>query len=382
MEFFSTFAPFFLAVIFVVINGVPQLAYAAARGFLLKPTAFAYFVGAIGNALTGSVTPIAGQAETITIASIKKNVRNNISALIFAAIIMMILALFGGVSAIAAFAGDAVVLGMMSGVGLILASVAWDMFEQEKRTAAVSIISALITYALTLDSPNKVVYTIAVSVLVSTIDFVFIQKKRVDLNAAAKEDGRIIENVMSDNGKFWTKEFWAEFKIIKPAFSRDALFGALSLMCINIGANTAFGNITASIANTTQNLDHLTFINSLADIPSALFGGAPIEAIISGTAGSPFPVAAGIVMMIVTGALLFAGLVGKISKYLPSQSIAGFLLAIGFFLTFLPNLSAVSVGVNPVQGYAALGVTIWSKNPFLGMAAGIGVRYIGIFFGL
>ena len=379
---FSDLIPFSLAVIFVIINGIPQLAYAAARGFLLKPTAFAYFVGAIGNALTGSVTPIAGQAETITIASLNKNVRNNISALIFAAVGMMALSFFGGVSRIADFVGPAAVFGMMSGVGLILAGVSWDMLWQEKRTTAISIVAALLTYALTLNSPNKVVYTIAVSVLISTFDFVFIQKKRIDLKTLALEGGRELVNTMSDNGKFWTKQYWSEFKIISPVFNRSVLLGALSLMCLNIGANTAFGNITASIAGTTQNLDHLTFINSLADIPSAIFGGAPIEAIISGTAGAPAPVLCAIVMMALTGALLLAGLVGKISRYLPSQSIAGFLLIIGFFLTFTPNLAAVSATPAPIQGYMALGVTVWSKNPFLGMLAAVAVRYLGMFVGL
>lgn len=72
MEFWQSIGPFLLAVVAVIINGVPQLLYAQARGFALKPAGFAYLVGAIGNLLTGSVTPISGQAETITVASVKK----------------------------------------------------------------------------------------------------------------------------------------------------------------------------------------------------------------------------------------------------------------------------------------------------------------------
>ena len=30
----------------------------------------------------------------------------------------------------------------------------------------------------------------------------------------------------------------------------------------------------------------------------------------------------------------------------------------------------------------ALGVTAWSKNPFLGMVVGVLVRYLGAYFGL
>ncbi len=158
--------------------------------------------------------------------------------------------------------------------------------------------------------------------------------------------------------------------------------GALSLVMLNIGANISFGGITASIAGATQNYDHLSFINSLADFPSALFGGPPIEAIISGTAGAPWPVACGIVFMFAMGILILLGVIGRLGRYLPSQSIAGFLLVIGFALTFAPNLSAVSNSDHPVSGYIALGVTAWSKNPFIGMVVGILVRYLGSYVGL
>lgn len=86
--------------------------------------------------------------------------------------------------------------------------------------------------------------------------------------------------------------------------------------------------------------------------------------------------------MLVTGALILAGVIGRLGKYLPSQSIAGFLVVIGFALTFAPNLSAVSGSDHPMSGYIALGVTAWSKNPFLGMVAGLAVRFFGSFIGL
>ncbi|NLT40422.1 MAG: xanthine/uracil permease [Clostridiales bacterium] len=380
MEFIASIGPFILAVIAVIINGIPQLLYAEARGFALKPAGFAYLVGAFGNLFTGSVTPISSQAETITVASIKKNLRNNLSSILLAAVLMMILAAFGGVTRIADFAGVAIISGMMSGVGLILAGVSWDMFNQERRTALVSIISAVAAYAIFLNSANKVVWTIFISVVVSTADYLFLQKRRVDLSAEM-EEGRE-QYRMSNEWRFWKKDYWSDFKLIKPTFNLSVLLGALSLVMLNIGANISFGGITASIAGTSQNFDHLSIINSLADIPSALFGGPPIEAIISGTAGAPWPVACGIVFMLVTGILVLVGIIGRLGRYLPSQSIAGFLLVIGFALTFAPNLSAVAQSDNPIGGYMALGVTAWSKNPFLGMVVGILVRYLGAYVGL
>ncbi|MEL7609626.1 MAG: xanthine/uracil permease [Bacillota bacterium] len=369
---------FILAVVFVAINGITQLSYAASLGYALKPTSFAYFVGAIGNLLTGSVTPIAGQAETLTLAGLIKKMGERVSALLIAAIIGIIMGITGSVSIIANFAGPSVVSGMMSGVGLILSMVAIEMFSQEKRTGSISIASAIVIWALTHD----VVYTVAGSVLISTIDFALVQKRRVDLRLVAESNGQTTENLQSDDWKFWTKGYWQEFKLIKPIFNTAAILGALSFICLNIGSNTAFGNITASIAGTTQNLDHLTIINSFADLPSILFGGAPIEAIISGTAGAPWPVAAGIVMMLLTGVLLLTGVVGKMSKYVPAQSIAGFLLVIGFVLTFVPNLNGAMATDSPVQGIVALGVTAITKNPFLGMVFGVLARYLGALVGI
>ena len=199
MPWLADLGPFLLAVIFVTVNGITQLSYAASLGFALKPTSFAYFIGAIGNAFTGSVTPIAGQAETLTVSGLEKDMRNRISSLFVAAIAMIILGLFGGVNKIATFAGQVVVTGMMSGVGLILSSVGIDMFVQEKRTGIISIVSALVTYALTIKSPNAVVYTVAVSVFVSTLDFAFLQKRRIDLHAIAQANGQSTDQIMSDN---------------------------------------------------------------------------------------------------------------------------------------------------------------------------------------
>ena len=285
MDFFANLGAFGLAVIAVIINGVPQLLYAQARGFAIKPAGFAYLIGAFGNLLTGSVTPISSQAETITVASVNKNLRNNVSAILLAALLMCILGLCGGVNMIAEFAGPAVVAGMMAGVGLMLAGVTLDMFGQEKRIVLVSVVSALAAYVLFLNDGNKVVWTIFISVVVSTVDFLFLQKRRVNMETLVEEGREAAQ--MSNEWRFWKKEYWSDFKLIKPTINVKVVLGALSIMMLNVGANISFGGITASIAGTTQNYDHLSIINSLADVPSALFGGPPIEAIISGTAGAP-----------------------------------------------------------------------------------------------
>ena len=380
METLTNLGAFLLAVVAVIINGVPQLLYAQARGFAIKPAGFAYLIGAFGNMLTGSVTPISSQAETITVASVNKNLRNNVSSILLAAVLMVIIGLCGGVNLIADFAGPAVVAGMMSGVGLMLAGVTFDMFGQEKRTTIVSVVSALIAYMIFLNDGNKVVWTIFISVVVSTLDFLFLQKRRIDMSTLVEEGREAVE--MSSEWRFWKKEYWSDFKVIKPVMNMGVIMGALSIMMLNVGANISFGGITASIAGTTQNYDHLSIINSLADVPSALFGGPPIEAIISGTAGAPWPVMCGVVFMLATAVLILTGVIGRLGKYLPAQSISGFLFVIGFMMTFVPNLTACVGSEGSMSGFTALGVTALTKNPFLGMVAGILVKFFGSFVGL
>ena len=53
--------------------------------------------------------------------------------------------------------------------------------------------------------------------------------------------------------------------------------------------------------------------------------------------------------------------------------------------TGLAGLQSVAASEEPkdsVCGYVALGITAWSKNPFLGMVAGVVVRYCSAYIGL
>ena len=76
-----------MAVIGVVLNGLPQGLLALAYGFASVPTALAFFVGAIGNTVTQSVAPISFQAETIVLAgTMGKNMRERLSMVFFAGV--------------------------------------------------------------------------------------------------------------------------------------------------------------------------------------------------------------------------------------------------------------------------------------------------------
>ena len=405
---FTDLSTFAIAVIFVAVNGLTMLAWAAAQGYKMKPTAFAFFVGAVGNLLTGSVTPISGQSSILTVSHFMKNVNERMTALLIAVIVMVPLGLTGMVTRIADFAGQPVIWGMMAGVGLMLLGISLDMLKQARRTAAISIISALATHVYFINNPSShaLVYVIAVSVTLATIDFAFLQKnpetgklgRRVDILKMARESGYNGDMEQNENPRFWTKEYWADFKILKPKLSINAIYFALAFICLNIGTNIAFGNITAGMAGQAQNMDHLTVINSLADIPSVIFGGAPVGAIISATAASPWPVIAGVIMMLLCALLLLLGLMTKAVKYVPVQAIAGFLLIIGFFSTLVPNIrnvffmggplavqdgmlvERIFTSMDVVQAMTALALTAATKNPFIGLVGGIAVYYVGQHF--
>ena len=356
-----------LAVIFVIVNGCTQVFYAQKKGYKIKPTAFAYFVGAIGNLVTGNVVPISAQAETITVSGEIKEPRDRITALLLAAVIGVIFGFTGLTTKIVEFAGTTVIYGMMAGVGLILCTTSVSMFKTDWRTCLISLVAAIGMYMLTKD----VVYTIAVSVLLSVLDFTLLRKKRVD----------VIDNE-STEWRFWRRDYWSDFKLVKPRFTVWTILGALSLVCLNIGSNISFGTISAGMAEVTPNFDAITVINSLADIPSVMFGGMPLEIIISGTCATHWPLLAGILMMVISGILLFCGVMNKLSKWVPAESICGFLFVIGFSLTLIPNLMSVASSENPIEGVVAAAVTMITKNAFLGIVAGILTKFSMTLWGL
>jgi len=409
---FGDFTALVLAVIFVAINGLTMLAWAAQMGYKMKPTAFAFFVASVGNLFTGNVVPLSGQSSILTVSNFVKNTNERVAALLIAVVVMVVAGIMGWVTAIAEWAGNPVLWGMMAGVGLMVSQISVDMISQEKRTGAISFATALVTFWLTLGDPNQLVYVIAVSVTVSTLDFLFLQKnketgklgRRVNYSNLAKSNGFTGDmDEDTEENRPWKKKFWSGFKMTKPKFGLLALYYSLAFICINIGTNIAFGTITAGFGPRDAegallnplNIDALTVINSVADIPTVLFGGMPIEAIISATAQTAWPVLAGVLMMLLLGFLCLFGLINKLVKFVPVQSLAGFLFIIGFFSTLVPQLRNVIQGATPppnfatgevlgaeaiVSGITAMTVTAITKNPFIGLICGVAIRYIGAAF--
>lgn len=347
----------FLAAIGVVLNGIPQGLLALAYGFASVPTAIGFMVGAISCAALGSVVPISFQAETIVLAgTMGKNLKERLSMIFFAGLTMIILGGTGLLSSIVNYAGDTIIHGMMAGVGFMLAKISIDMVKSNFLVGSVSLVTAFIVYFF---GGRNLVYTIIFSLIISSIASK-LAKQNLESNNVVEEKGKLV--------------------LHKPIFNLNVFRGALALSCLTIGANIAFGNITSSIVGKPLNIDHLTIYSGIADATSSLFGGGPVEAIISATASAPHPVASGVIMMVIMAAILFAGLLPKIGKFVPSESIAGFLFILGSVVT-VGGDAPLAFSTSPVLGGVTMVVTAVT-DPFVGMVSGIILRTVMTFIGM
>lgn len=349
-----------LAAISGVLNGLPQGLLAMTFGFASVPTAIAFVIGAFGNTVTSNVAVISFQAETITVAgTMGKNIRERLSMIFFGAFIMLLIGLFGLMEIIIDWIGPVITNGMMAGVGIILSKVAWDMAKSDKTVGISSFVSALIVYIATKD----LVYTITISVVLSSLIHFFVEKEKTGI-----PEGTTLE------------KFQPQKLMLTPMVIR----GALAMACLNIGANIAFGKINGEIANTDVDIDTITIISSLADMASSLFGGGPVEVIISATAAAPHAVLSGVIMMLLMAIILFLKLLPKIGKYVPSTSIAGFLFVLGAIVTLPGNAAAALTGEG--AGSSLIGgvtmVVTAIADPFLGMLAGAIMQFLLGFFGV
>jgi len=347
-----------LAAIGVVFNGVPMMIYAMGYGFLAAPTAIGYAIGAGGMLIAGPVTPISIQARTIAlVGTMGKNLKERLSMSLFAGLLMAVVGAFGLIHAVMEFAGERIVFAMQAGVGIMLAQVAISMIKSDRFTGIISLATALVLWVWT----GNLVYIIVVSVVASSAAFLIKNKKPIE----------IVEE---------------KYKLSyhKPVINYNVIRGALALACLTVGSNIAFGNITAGMSGSTANIDALTVFSGLANL-SAIFGGAPVESIISATGAAPNPLLSGVLMMVILGVIMVTGLLPKIARFVPMQSIAGFLFVIGAFLTTPVNavaaFSGAAAGAEQFAVGLALIVTVLA-DPFIGLASGTLFLRIAPLFGM
>jgi AGZA family xanthine/uracil permease-like MFS transporter len=232
------------------------------------------------------------------------------------------------------------------------------MIKQNRLVSGVSMASALIVYFAT----NDLIWTIAVSVILSTIAHLIRAKVTGD-------SGNTLEVDMS-------KEKFIPLKLtVNPHIVRSVL----AVCTLQIGGNIAYATITAGIAGDKANVDAITVYSGLADSASSFFGGGPVEAIISGTAAAPHPLLSGVLLAAIVSAIFLTKTITKIAKYIPAETISGFLFTLGAFAVF-PSDAASALSEDPVVGGCVIIVTSFS-DPFIGMVSGIVLKYAIAFLG-
>lgn len=341
-----------------VLNGVTQSVMAMAFGFAMLPSAFAYMVGMIGCIVFNSSVPISFQAETIALAgAMGKDRRERLSMVLLAGLGMTVLGALGLLEDIVAFAGSNVTAAMMAGVGLVLTKISIDMVRSDHRLGGISMVMGVITYAFTRD----LVYTCVVSIIASSAAY----------RLTGGEAGGIVQ----------TEE---RLSFALPGFSWSILRGTLALMCITIGGNIAFGQVSGSISNLEVNVDHISIYSGLADACSALFGGSPISVVISSTAAAPHAKWSAVIMMGIMTAILLSRQLPRLIKYIPSAAVSGTLFILGAVMTVPSNLQAAYGNASAGSALASsitLVVTAFT-DPFLGLVAGIVVNLLAAPLGL
>lgn len=341
----------FLAAVAVVINGLPQALLALTYGFAAFPTALAFFVGSAGMLMFNQVAPISFQAESIVMAgTLGKDRNERLNIVFFTGVVMAILGALGVLETVTAFIGLPILNAMMAGVGITLAKVAVDMTKADPLAGGVALAVALVVYFLTDD----LIYTIILSVVVSSVLWAVVNRRKIAENPAP---------VNLEHERFSLLKFHLTPKMVR---------NILALCTLQIGGNIAYAGITGGLAEQAVNVDYVTIYSGIGDSVSALFGGGPVEAIISGTAVAPNPKISGILMMLILAAVLLTRTMPKIAKFVPNQCIGGFLFVLGAIVVFPGNAVSAMQEAPLVAGVTTI-VTA-TTDPFVGMVAGIAVR--------
>ena len=348
----------FLAAIAVVINGLPQALLALTYGFAAFPTALAFLVGSAGMLIFQQVAPISFQAESIVMAGTLGRDRNErLNIVFFTGLIMAILGALGILELITGFIGLPILNAMMAGVGITLAKTAIDMIKADPLAGGISLAVALVVYFFTAD----LIYTIILSVVISSILWAIVNRRK------------IAENPVPVNLEH------ERFQLLKVHITPRLVRNVLALCTLQVGGNIAYAGITGGLAEQAVNVDFVTIYSGIGDAVSALFGGGPVEAIISGTAVAPSPIISGILMMLILAAILLTKTLPRIAKFVPSQCIGGFLFVMGTIVVF-PDNAVSALQQSPVVAGVTTIVTA-TTDPFVGMLAGIVVRALTALLG-
>ena len=363
-------------------------------GWAAKPTGIGFIVGLVFLLGFRSLAPVSFEVESLTIVSriAKREWHIMIYAVILAGIIGAILGAIGAYSTIVEFIGPAIQYGMMTGVGIVLAIVAVDLIKENKMIGIISAASAFLVYFATRSDPSAIIYALAVSVVISVIVGRFrkfdpilpdIKREKIHLVLPWKKFGQLFRSYQSYEVSDSNAGSQKTTTVIKRLTRSDKILivrAALTLLALRVETSIAYPSIDYDIAGVPQVtgsgasiFDATNIIAGLAGFTSAIFGGAPLEPIISGTAAAPNPILAAALMMAFAAVILLLGLMGRAARYVPLQAVTGFLLLLGTLIIF-PENAPLAMESDPLVGGVTAVVTAATMDPFIGMIAGLIVK--------
>lgn len=343
-----------LAALGQALNSISQGVMAMGLGFSMTASAWAFAIAAVLSVVFNNVAPLSFQAESLAlIGTVSDDRHERRQILIWSSLLLVLIGLTSFSQWLADFAGAQVLAGMMAGVGLMLAQIGWQNIQDDKVIGYVSLLLALITYLLT----SNLAWTIVLSVIGSSLVYVFVRHDRIQKNTVQTADH--LE------------------KPIKPVLTWKMARGVLSFVTLNIAGNLSYGLITGQMTGITPNpanVNHINIIEGISNFVSALFGGAPVGGVISATGAAPHPVFANVLMTALVAFIMFIKVLPRLSRYIPKESLAGFLVVLGVFVVFPDNaMQALTAGAL-VGGWTIVMTAI--VDPFFGLVAGIFLQFV------
>lgn len=353
-----------LAILALLPDVVGEGYVAIALGFAVMPAGVGFLVGGVLVLALGSVTPTSFEVESLTVTSriAKREWLTMCYIVLVAGVLGVILGLTGVFTEIVDWIEGPILSGMMTGVGIILSMVAYDLLKDNKIVGIVSVTAAVLTFLYFSTDENGLIYAIAVSVAAGLVAAQFTKYEHVPVDLSKER----IRMIPLDRFRF----------LRNPVVIR----GVLALLALRTGTSIAYTGINSDLASVTPTYDDTNIIVGAGGAASALFGGPPLEPIVVGTASGPNPVnAAGIFMFAAAVVVLFR-LLPKFAVYAPVSAISGLLFVIGAMITVPGNIGGVVTEDDPFSGPATMVTTAATFDPFLGIVVGVIVRFFADLF--
>lgn len=333
-----------VAALALLLNCVPGAILALSMGYSMTATIFGIVAGLAGPLVCRQVSPLSLQPESLVLLKQISNKRTERVVIAgISSVILLILGVAGMIEYIVDIIGQGAMYALLAGIGIMIIRVAFDMQKQEKPVGAVSILSATVVYLLTKD----LIYTVIISCIISTGIHIILSRR----------DGTVI-SIQESSGP----------ELVKPVFNGRILSGILSLTALQITSIIAYGTVNAQLAGASANPDSFAVYLGLGGAVSSLFSGALLAPVISATASAPHPVVSAVMFAALIIILLLTGVLQKIARYVPQQSICGFLFVLGALVIF-PDNAVQAISISPLAAGIAIGVTAF-LNPIYGMLFG------------